>query len=138
MVPLLRVEDLSVSFRTAQGLLPAVDRLSFDMAAGETVALVGETGCGKSTAALALTRLLAQPPAVITARSVLFDGRELVGLPEEAMRELRGRSIAMVFQDPAAYLNPTSASAARSARRSNCTWASTGTRHGRARSNCCG
>ena len=107
VVPLLRVEDLSVSFRTAQGLLPAVDGLSFNMAAGETVALVGETGCGKSTAALALTRLLAQPPAVITARSVLFDGGELVGLPEAAMRELRGRSIAMVFQDPAAYLNPT-------------------------------
>ena len=107
VAPLLRVEDLSVSFRTAQGLLPAVAGLSFDMAAGETVALVGETGCGKSTAALALTRLLAQPPAVITARSVLFDGRELVGLPEEAMRELRGHSIAMVFQDPAAYLNPT-------------------------------
>ncbi|MEO7762581.1 MAG: ABC transporter ATP-binding protein [Casimicrobiaceae bacterium] len=105
--PLLRVEDLSVKFKTTQGMLPAVDGLSFDMTAGETVALVGETGCGKSTAALAITRLLAQPPAVITARSIHFDGRELIGLPEAAMRELRGRSIAMVFQDPSAYLNPT-------------------------------
>ncbi|MEP6701918.1 MAG: ATP-binding cassette domain-containing protein, partial [Betaproteobacteria bacterium] len=86
--PLLRVEDLSVKFKTTQGMLPAVDGLSFDMAAGETVALVGETGCGKSTAALAITRLLAQPPAVISARSIYFDGRELIGLPEAAMREL--------------------------------------------------
>ena len=105
--PLLRVSGLSVRFRTAQGLLPAVDDLSFDMTAGETVALVGESGCGKSTAALALTRLLAEPPAEITARSVAFDGRELMGLPKEAMRQIRGRSIAMVFQDPSAYLNPT-------------------------------
>ena len=105
--PLLRVRELSVRFKTAQGLLPAVDELSFDVAKGETLALVGETGCGKSTAALALTRLLAQPPATITARSILFENRELIGLPEDELRRLRGRSIAMVFQDPAAYLNPT-------------------------------
>ena len=105
--PLLVVDQLSVQFHTAQGLLPAVDGLSFTMQPGETTALVGETGCGKSTAALALTRLLSQPPAVIEAQSVRFDGRELVGLPDAAMRELRGGAIAMVFQDPSAYLNPT-------------------------------
>jgi peptide/nickel transport system ATP-binding protein len=81
--------------------------LTFNVEAGETVAIVGETGCGKSTAALALTRLLAQPPAAISARSIRFEGRELTSISGKELRELRGGSIAMVFQDPAAYLNPT-------------------------------
>ncbi len=107
MSALLEVDGLSVRFRSPRGILPAVDGLSFSIAAGETVALVGETGCGKSTAALALTRLLPQPPALISASSILFVGRELTTLPDEEMRKLRGQAIAMVFQDPAAYLNPT-------------------------------
>ncbi|MEO5699148.1 MAG: ABC transporter ATP-binding protein [Casimicrobiaceae bacterium] len=107
VTPLLDVDGLSVRFQTSHGAVQAVDALSFTIAQGETLALVGESGCGKSTAALALTRLLAQPPADIAARSIRFAGRELVGLSIDELRKLRGRSIAMVFQDPAAYLNPT-------------------------------
>jgi peptide/nickel transport system ATP-binding protein len=107
MSALLEVDGLCVDYQTSRGPLPAVDRLSFDIGAGETIAIVGETGCGKSTAALALTHLLAQPPAVISANSIRFEGRELNALSGRELRNLRGGSIAMVFQDPTAYLNPT-------------------------------
>ena len=106
MSALLELRGLSVEFRTTQGVLRAVDDLSFSVEAGETVALVGESGCGKSTAAQALLRLIASPPGRISAGRVLFDGSDLLALTEDRMRAVRGAEIAMVFQDPAMYLNP--------------------------------
>lgn len=106
MSALLELRGMSVEFRTTQGVLRAVDELSFSVESGETVALVGESGCGKSTTALALLRLIASPPGRISAGQVLFGGRDLLALPDADMRAVRGREIAMVFQDPAMYLNP--------------------------------
>jgi oligopeptide/dipeptide ABC transporter ATP-binding protein len=106
MTALLEVEGLSVEYRTTQGPLRAVDGLSFSIQPGETVALVGESGCGKTTAAAAILRLIASPPGRIAAGQVRFEGRDLLALPEREMRDMRGSSIAMVFQDPAMYLNP--------------------------------
>ena len=103
---LLRVSDLSVDFRTREGVVHAVDRVSFDIAAGELVGLVGESGCGKSVTAsaiLGLTRMLNN--ATVTGR-VEFEGRDLIALPEKAVREVRGKDIAMIFQDPVTSLNP--------------------------------
>ncbi len=104
--PLLDVRDLSVRFRTPGGLLTAVDRLSFSVAPGETLAIVGESGCGKSVTAMSLLRLLKSPPAEISGGHVRFDGRDLLTLPERAMRDIRGNRIAMIFQDPLSALNP--------------------------------
>ncbi|MGR7997211.1 MULTISPECIES: ABC transporter ATP-binding protein [unclassified Xanthobacter] len=103
---LLDVADLTVRFRTPSGRLTAVDRLSFQVAAGETLAIVGESGCGKSVTAMALLRLLKAPPAEISGTHVRFDGTDLLPLSERAMRDLRGNRIAMIFQDPLSALNP--------------------------------
>jgi len=104
--PLLSLRDLSISFATDGGILRAVDRVSFDVPAGGTVALVGESGCGKSVTAQAILRLLATPPASIDGGQILFEGRDLLTLPERAMREVRGGRIGMVFQEPMTSLNP--------------------------------
>jgi peptide/nickel transport system ATP-binding protein len=106
---LLRVRDLRVGFvredgRTAPGM--AVDGVSFSLARGKTLCLVGESGCGKSVAALSLLRLLPSPPAGIAGGSVLFDGRELTTMPERELRAIRGARVGMVFQDPMTSLNP--------------------------------
>ena len=106
MSALLELRGMSVEFRTSEGVLRAVEALSFSIEPGETVALVGESGCGKSTAALAVLRLIASPPGRISAGQVLFDGRDLLALSDADMRAVRGSEIAMVFQDPAMYLNP--------------------------------
>lgn len=106
MSVILDVRGLSVDFQTRRGLLRAVDRLSFEIHAGETVALVGESGCGKSTAALALLGLSSSNQARITSDGVLFEGTDLTSLGAAQMRKVRGEKIAMIFQDPAAYLNP--------------------------------
>ncbi|MFG1191879.1 ABC transporter ATP-binding protein [Xanthobacter flavus] len=103
---LLDVKDLTVHFRTPAGRLTAVDRLSFDIAAGETLAIVGESGCGKSVTAMALLRLLRSPPAEISGSHVRFEGTDLLALSERAMRDVRGNRIAMIFQDPLSALNP--------------------------------
>ena len=102
---LLSVEDLSVTFRTAAGPLHAVRNISFTLAEGETLALVGESGCGKSATALSLTRLLPSPPAKVDG-SVVFEGANLLALDHDELRSVRGRRIAMVFQDPMSSLNP--------------------------------
>jgi ABC-type dipeptide/oligopeptide/nickel transport system ATPase component len=105
--PLLDVRDLTVSYAAGDGReTRAVDGVSFAVGAGETVALVGESGCGKSSIAYALMRVMA-PAARVGPRSrVIFDGTELLTLNERAMRDLRGRRISMIFQEPASALNP--------------------------------
>ncbi|PLZ02158.1 dipeptide/oligopeptide/nickel ABC transporter ATP-binding protein [Burkholderia sp. WAC0059] len=106
--PLLEVEDLSIAFPAGRGRAPAraVDRLSFGIRAGETLALVGESGCGKSTTALALMGLLDRREVDVSATRLRFAGTDLPDLPEASWRRLRGGHIAMIFQDPLAALNP--------------------------------
>jgi peptide/nickel transport system ATP-binding protein len=104
-MPLLSVRDLAMGFASAKGVLPAVAGISFDVAAGETYALLGESGCGKSATALALMRLLPAAGRVLGGE-VFLDGRELLDLPETEMRALRGGGMAMIFQEPATSLNP--------------------------------
>jgi oligopeptide transport system ATP-binding protein len=103
---LLSIHDLVVRFRTHDGTVYAVNGVSFDLAEGETLGLVGESGCGKSVTNLALMRLLPQPAGRIDGGQVLFQDRDLVTLSESEMRDLRGREIAMIFQDPMTSLNP--------------------------------
>ncbi len=103
---LLSVRDLVVRFRTHDGTVHAVNGVSFDLEEGETLGLVGESGCGKSVTNLAVMRLLPQPAGHIENGQVLFNAEDLTKLPESSMRELRGRDIAMIFQDPMTSLNP--------------------------------
>ncbi len=103
---LLDVRNLSTQFLTQGGIVRAVDDVSWDVKEGETVALVGESGCGKSVSALSIMRLVAQPAGQITGGQVIFKGRDLLTLDEEKMRRVRGREIAMIFQEPMTSLNP--------------------------------
>jgi oligopeptide/dipeptide ABC transporter ATP-binding protein len=103
--PLLRVEGLRVEFATDGGAAVAVDGVDFTVARGETLGLVGESGCGKSVTALSIMRLV-QPPGRIVSGAVHFEGRDLLRLPEREMRRVRGNDIAMVFQEPMTSLNP--------------------------------
>ena len=103
---LLEVEDLHVHFVTTRGVIRAVEGISYQVRAGEVVALVGESGCGKSVSSLAIMRLLAKPAGRIVRGRVLFQGRNLLELDDEQMREIRGRDIAMIFQEPMTSLNP--------------------------------
>ncbi len=104
--PLLSVENLHVHFVTERGVVRAVEGISYQVRQGEMIALVGESGCGKSVSALALMRLLAKPAGRIVAGRILFEGRDLLQVSEAEMRELRGRDIAMIFQEPMTSLNP--------------------------------
>jgi oligopeptide/dipeptide ABC transporter ATP-binding protein len=106
VTPLLDVRHLSTQFTTRSGVLRAVDDVSWDVRPGETVALVGESGCGKSVSALSIMRLVAEPAGRIVGGEVWFKGRDLLRLSEEEMRRVRGREIAMVFQEPMTSLNP--------------------------------
>jgi peptide/nickel transport system ATP-binding protein len=101
---LLDVQDLSVRFDTDDGTVHAVDRLSFSLAAGEVLGVVGESGCGKSVSAMSLLQLL--PETAHVTGSAEFDGRDLIGAPASRLREIRGREIAFVFQEPMTSLNP--------------------------------
>src|SRR5258706_10685228 len=103
---LLEVEDLHVHFVTTRGVVRAVEGISYKVRPGETVALVGESGCGKSVSSLAIMRLLAKPAGRIVAGRIVFQGRNLLELDEEEMRQIRGRHIAMIFQEPMTSLNP--------------------------------
>src|SRR5688572_18781410 len=103
---LLEVEDLHVHFVTSRGVVRAVEGISYKVRPGETVALVGESGCGKSVSSLAIMRLLAKPAGRIVAGRILFRGVNLLDLPEDDMRAIRGRDIAMIFQEPMTSLNP--------------------------------
>jgi len=102
---LLEVSDLSTRFPGAGSEVRAVDRVSFHVDEGETLGLVGESGCGKSVAALSLVRLVPPPGRIVSGR-IVYKGRDLMSLPERAMRRVRGREIALVFQEPSTALNP--------------------------------
>jgi ABC-type dipeptide/oligopeptide/nickel transport system ATPase component len=102
---LLDVQNLSVTFAGSSSTVIAVDDVSFQLAAGETLGLVGESGSGKSVTAFSILRLL-QPPGRITGGRVVFEGRDLLTLPEQEMRQVRGARIALIFQEPMTALNP--------------------------------
>ncbi len=106
MSDLLAVEGLRTQFRTEGGEFLAVDGVSFAVAAGRTLAIVGESGCGKSVSALSVMGLVPNPPGRISAGSIRFEGRELLGLPKREMQNLRGNGMAMIFQEPMSSLNP--------------------------------
>ncbi len=103
---LLDIEDLSVYFDTPEGVVRAVDGVSFDLAAGETLGLVGESGCGKSVTSLSILGLIPEPPGRIRSGRIKFEDRDLIGLDTESLRRIRGRDIAMIFQEPMTSLNP--------------------------------
>jgi peptide/nickel transport system ATP-binding protein len=102
---LLEVESLQTHFRTMDGINRAVDGVSFKLEAGETLAIVGESGCGKSVTAMSLMRLIPMPPGKIAGR-VSFEGRDLLAASEREMRQIRGNEISMIFQEPMTSLNP--------------------------------
>ena len=106
MAQLLAVNDLHTQFFTRDGVVHAVDGVSFELAAGETLGLVGESGCGKSVTALSLMRLIPQPPGRITQGAIIFDGQDVLKMDDDDVRGIRGNNIAMIFQDPMTSLNP--------------------------------
>jgi oligopeptide/dipeptide ABC transporter ATP-binding protein len=106
MATLLEVRNLRTTFATSGGAVRAVDGVSWDIREGETVALVGESGCGKSVSALSVMRLVAEPAGRIEGGEIVFKGRDLLKLSEEEMRGVRGREIGMIFQEPMTSLNP--------------------------------
>ena len=106
VAPVLEVEGLSLGFRVGDRVLPAVEDMSFSVGRGETVALVGESGCGKSITALTLMGLLPMPPAILTAGRIGFAGQDLARISEGQFRKLRGNAISMIFQEPMTALNP--------------------------------
>ena len=104
--PLLEVKGLRTEFRSGGSSFAAVDGISFSLAPGETLGIVGESGCGKSVTSLSIMRLVPNPPGKITAGEIRLEGRNLLNLPESAMRAVRGDDIAMIFQEPMTSLNP--------------------------------
>ena len=106
MAPLLELENLKTQFFTSAGTVKAVDGISYTVDKGETVALVGESGCGKSVSALSILRLIPWPPGKIVDGFIKFDGVDLATLSEEEIRQIRCKDVAMVFQDPMTSLNP--------------------------------
>jgi oligopeptide/dipeptide ABC transporter ATP-binding protein len=104
--PLLQVRDLRTSFNTSEGKIDAVNGVSFDVNHGETLGLVGESGCGKSVSALSIMRLVPNPPGVIESGEVLFEGVDLLKISDKEMQSVRGAGIGMIFQEPMSSLNP--------------------------------
>ena len=103
---LLEIENLSVYFHIPEGIARAVDGISFHLAAGETIGLVGESGCGKSVTALSILGLIPSPPGRIESGKIIFSHQNLLDLDPESLRKIRGRQIAMIFQEPMTSLNP--------------------------------
>ena len=106
MAKLLEIHNLRTQFRTSAGVVKAVDGISYDVEEGETVAIVGESGCGKSVSAMSILRLIPDPPGRIVEGSIHFQGRNLLELGGEEIRQVRGAQISMVFQEPMTSLNP--------------------------------
>ncbi len=104
--PILSVRDLTTELATERGRFAAVDGVSFDLYPGEVLGIVGESGCGKSMTALSILGLVPQPPGRITGGRVLFEGRDLLRLPERELQRIRGAAISMIFQEPTTSLNP--------------------------------
>ncbi len=103
---ILEVKDLRTYFFIDEGVAKAVDGVSFDLKAEETLGIVGESGCGKSVTSLSVMRLIPQPPGEIVSGDILFEGKDVLALPESRMREIRGNEISMIFQEPMTSLNP--------------------------------
>ena len=106
MPPVLSVQNLRTYFHTDAGTARSVDGVSFDVAAGETLGVVGESGCGKSVTALSVLRLVRPPGRIEPGSRIVFDGRDLLALPERELRAVRGNRVAMIFQEPMTALNP--------------------------------
>ena len=106
MPPLLEIKNLKTHFSTAKGVVKAVDGVDISLNAGDTLGIVGESGCGKTVLALSILRLIPIPPGRIVSGQILFEGRDLLQLTEDEMRQVRGRKISMVFQEPMTSLNP--------------------------------
>jgi len=106
MEPLLEVKNLKTQFFTQDGVVKAVDDVSFSVLPGETLGIVGESGCGKSITAMSIMRLIPTPPGRIVNGSINFEGEDILGMSDEEMRSVRGNKIAMIFQDPMTSLNP--------------------------------
>lgn len=106
MAPLLQIENLATRFRTPEGVVHAVNGVSLHLGEGETLGIVGESGCGKSVTVLSLLRLVATPPGEIVSGAARFDGQDLLAMPLDEIRKVRGAQIGMVFQDPMVSLNP--------------------------------
>jgi peptide/nickel transport system ATP-binding protein len=104
--PLLEINNLKTHFFTRDGIVRAVDGVSFSVAAGETLAVVGESGCGKSVTSLSIMRLIASPPGRVVDGIIRFQGKDLLALSEREMRDIRGNDISMIFQEPMTSLNP--------------------------------
>ncbi|HVH51024.1 MAG TPA: ABC transporter ATP-binding protein [Gaiellaceae bacterium] len=104
--PILSIRDLAVEFKTDDGIVHAVDGISYDVFAGETLGIVGESGSGKSVSTLALLGLIPQPPGKIVSGTAMFKGKDLLKLKKRELRDFRGEEVAMVFQDPMTSLNP--------------------------------
>lgn len=104
--PILEVNDLRTYFYTRDGVVRSVDGVSFSVSEGETLAIVGESGCGKSVTSLSILRLIASPPGKIVSGSIKFHGEDLLGFTDEQMRDIRGDKISMIFQEPMTSLNP--------------------------------
>lgn len=106
MPPLLSINGLSLEFITFDGTYKAIDSVSLDLAAGEALGLVGETGCGKSVLTRSAFGLVPSPPAKITSGTVLFEGQDILQFSDEQLRNMRGKDVAMIFQDPMTFINP--------------------------------
>ncbi len=105
-MPILEIKDLETHFQTPDGVVKAVNKVSYTVEEGEFVGVVGESGCGKSVSALSIMGLVPSPPGQVVGGQVLFDGQDLLQLTEDEMRGVRGNSIGMVFQEPMTFLNP--------------------------------
>lgn len=103
---LLSIEDLSVEFRTDEGTIRAVDGVSFDVPKGKTLGVVGESGCGKSVTAMSIMQLIPTPPGKFVSGKIMYDGLDILKLPKQALRKIRGNRISMIFQEPMTSLNP--------------------------------
>ena len=106
MEPIIQVKNLKTFFNTDEGVAHAVDDVSFSVYPGETLGIVGESGCGKSVTSLSMMKLIPQPPGFFAGGQILYRGRNVLDIPEDDMREIRGNKISMIFQEPMTSLNP--------------------------------